>query len=350
MNIHKQFWGKTNAGVTVDLFTLTNDQGVETRVANYGGVIVTLRTPDGRGRPGDITLGFDTLEAYLRGSPFFGCIVGRYANRIAQGRFRLKGAEYRLAQNNGQNHLHGGLAGFDKVVWQAEPFTGSDGVGLKLSYLSSDGEEGYPGNLSVTVTYTLTNQNELRLDYEAATDQTTVINLTNHAYFNLVGTGDILGHTLMLNADRFTPIDSTLIPTSELRSVQGTPLDFRQPTVIGARIHQEDEQLRFGGGYDHNWVINGVAGQLRLAAVLSELTTGRRLEVHTTQPGMQFYSGNMLPASLPGKGGQVYTRRSGLCLETQHFPDSPNQPNFPSTTLEPGQRYAQTTVFKFSVE
>jgi aldose 1-epimerase len=348
MQLRQQPFGAVKAGAMVDLFTLSNDQGITTSITNYGGIITTLVTPDRHGRPGDITLGFDSLDEYLDHSPFFGCITGRYANRIAQGRFTLNGKEYQLAQNNGVNHLHGGRTGFDKVVWAAEPFTDPDGAGIKLTYLSPDGEENYPGNLSVTVVYTLTEENTLRVDYLATTDQPTILNLTNHAYFNLAGQGDILDHELTLHADRFTPVDETSIPTGELRSVEGAPFDFRTPTRIGARIDQDDEQLRFGKGYDHNFVVNGAAGELRPTARLTEPGSGRVLEVHTTQPGVQFYSGNLLP-TISGKRGQIYARRSGLCLETQHYPDSPNQPNFPSVVLEPGQQYAETTVFKFDV-
>ncbi len=346
MNLTQVPFGTTSDGIGVDLFTLTNDHGVQVQLTNYGGTITSFLAPDARGELGEINLGFDRLEDYLTRSPYFGCIVGRFGNRIAWARFQLHGKEYRLAQNDGEHHLHGGVKGFDKVVWQAQPFQNEAGVGVRLDYLSPDGEEGYPGNLSVTVTYTLTPQDELRIDYRATTDQATILNLTNHAYFNLAGHGTILDHVLQIFADHFTPIDATLIPTGEIRSVAGTPLDFRQPTRIGERIDQDDQQLRYGGGYDHNWVINGPAGTLRPAAVLTEPTSGRRLEVHTTQPGMQFYSGNMMPDSLPGRGGQIYTKRSGLCLETQHFPDSPNHPNFPSTVLEPGQVYQETTVFK----
>jgi aldose 1-epimerase len=350
MNVKQQPFGATRTGAMVDLYTLSNDHGVTAAIATYGGIIVNLLTPDRQGQPSDITLGFDDLESYLTRSPYFGCITGRYANRIGQGRFTLKGKSYQLAQNNGRNHLHGGLVGFDKVVWAAEPFSSPDGVGVKLSYLSPDGEEGYPGALSTAVTYTLGNDNSLTLDYAATTDQATILNLTNHAYFNLAGQGDILNHELMLNADRFTVVDAESIPTGELRSVTGTPLDFRTPTRIGARIDQDDEQLRFGLGYDHNWVINGTPRELRLAALLREPSSGRTLEVWTTQPGIQFYSGNLMPDTLPGKHSQTYHKRYGLCLETQHFPDSPNQPAFPSAVLELGQKYHEVTVFKFGAE
>ena len=349
MNTNRQPFGQTPDGIAVDLFTLRNENGVTARITNYGGIIVALTTPDRHGNPGDIVLGFDTLAEYIDHNPFFGALCGRYANRIANGKFTLDGVAYQVAQNDGQNHLHGGQRGFDKVVWQAEEAGDADSAILKLTYLSQDGEEGYPGNLAVEVTYTLNNANELRVDYAATTDKATILNLTNHSYFNLSGAPDILGHTLTLNADCFTPVDTTLIPIGELRSVAGTPLDFRQPTVIGARIEQDDEQLKLGIGYDHNWVINGTSGQLRLAATAQETTSGRRLEVYTTQPGIQFYSGNFLTDGV-GKNGAAYRRRSAFCLETQHFPDSPNQPQFPSTVLRPGEQFAETTVFKFSID
>ena len=349
MKIDQHPYGTLRTGQPAQLYTLANDHGVVVTLTNYGGTIVTLHTPDRHGQPGDIVLGHDALEGYLTASPFFGCLVGRFANRIAKARFVLDDVEYTLAQNNGPNHLHGGLVGFDKVLWEGAPFQNASGVSVVLRYLSQDGEEGYPGNLDVTVIYTLTGANELRIDYGATTDRATVLNLTNHTYFNLAGQGDILGHVMQIEAERFTPVDDTLIPTGELRSVQGTPLDFRQPTAIGARIGQDDEQLRLGGGYDHNFVVNGQAGQPRPAATVSEPGSGRTLTVHTTQPGIQFYSGNMMPDALPGKGGQVYTKRSGLCLETQHFPDTPNQPTFPSAVLRPGETYAETTVFTFGV-
>ncbi|MCX6044805.1 MAG: galactose mutarotase [Chloroflexi bacterium] len=347
MDTNRQPFGQTADGSMVDLFTLTNDNGVTANITNYGGILVALTTPDRHGKDGDIVLGFDTLAEYLDHNPFFGALCGRYANRIANGKFRLEGIEYQLAQNNGTNHLHGGLRGFDKVVWQATEQSDADSATLKLTYLSPDGEEGYPGNLTVTVTYTLNNQNELRIDYAATTDKATILNLTNHSYFNLAGTGDILNHLVTLNADRFTPVDASLIPLGELRSVEGTPMDFRQPTAIGARIEQADEQLKLGIGYDHNWVINN-PGSLRLAATVNETTTGRQLEVYTTQPGIQFYTGNFLTHGI-GKDGVSYDRRSALCLETQHFPDSPNQAQFPTTVLKPSEQFAETTVFKFSV-
>ncbi|RIK55786.1 MAG: galactose-1-epimerase [Chloroflexi bacterium] len=350
MKLRQQPFGATRGGAMVDLYTLSNDQGVTVTLTNYGGILVSLHTPDRGGQPGDIVLGFDNLDDYLTRSPFFGCITGRFANRIAGGRFHLKGKEYQLAQNNGPNHLHGGQVGFDKVIWSAEPISSPEGVGVALSYLSPDGEEGYPGNLSVTVTYTLTNDNALQIDYEATTDQATILNLTNHTYFNLLGEGTILDHELMINADRYTPVDESAIPLGELAPVAGTPFDFRQFTRIGARIDQDDEQLRRGLGYDHNYVVNGTPGELRPAAAIREARSGRRVDILTTQPGVQFYSGNLMPGSLPGKAGKVYPRRGGLCLETQHFPDSPNQPSFPSAVLEPGQTYHEVTVFRFAAE
>ncbi len=348
MDTNRQPFGQTPDGSAVDLFTLTNDHGVTANITNYGGILVALTTPDRHGNAGDIVLGFDTLAEYLDHNPFFGALCGRYANRIANGKFTLDGVAYKLAQNDGSNHLHGGQRGFDKVVWQATEQSDENSAMLKLTYRSPDGEEGYPGNLTVTVTYTLNNQNELRIDYTAITDKATILNLTNHSYFNLAGSGDILNHVVTLNADCFTPVDATLIPIGELRAVEGTPMDFRQPTAVGARIEQDDEQLKLGIGYDHNWVINN-PGNLRLAATVQESTSGRRLDVYTTQPGIQFYTGNFL-THLVGKEDAIYDRRSALCLETQHFPDSPNQAQFPSTVLKPGEQFAETTVFKFSAE
>jgi aldose 1-epimerase len=349
MDIRKEIFGKMADGREVELYTLTNSNGVKTRIMTYGGIVVSLEVPDRNGKLGDIVLGFDTLEEYLKGHPYFGSIVGRYGNRIGKGRFTLDGVEYKLATNNGENHLHGGVKGFDKVVWDAEPVREDNAVGVKLSYLSKDGEEGYPGNLSCVVIYTLTNKDELRINYEAQTDKSTPVNLTHHSYFNLAGqgTGDILGHELMLSADRFTPVDEGLIPTGELRSVKGTPMDFTKPTAIGARINQEDEQLRFGKGYDHNFALNSGGVALALAARVYEPSSGRVMEISTTEPGIQFYSGNFLDGSNIGKGGKVYKHRYGFCLETQHFPDSPNKPNFPSVILNPGRKYRHVTVHKF---
>lgn len=335
----------------MDTFTLTNKNGVSTKITNYGGIVMSLNVPDKAGQFGDVVLGFDTVEGYLKPHPYFGALIGRYGNRIANGKFTLEGKHYTLAQNDGPNSLHGGLQGFDKVIWDAKPLDTADGPALELTYLSKDGEEGYPGNLLVKVTYTLTHDNALRIDYTATSDETTVINLTHHSYFNLAGAGngDILDHDLLLNAPHFTPIDETLIPTGEIKPVTGTPFDFTQPARIGLRINQDDEQLKFGLGYDHNWVLNNTDGALALAARVTEPGSGRVMEVWTTEPGIQFYSGNFLDGSNVGKGGKVYRHRSGFCLETQHFPDSPNQPNFPSTVLKASQTYTSTTVYKFLV-
>jgi aldose 1-epimerase len=346
-----QEFGKTPAGEAVQIYTLTNSQGMEARITNYGGIVVALKTPDRSGKFADVVLGHDNVEGYAK-SPYFGAIVGRYGNRIANGQFTLQGNTYTLAKNNGPNHLHGGIKGFDKVVWKAEPGNSPEGQSLSLTYVSADGEEGYPGTLTAKVVYVLTNDNALRIDYEATTDKATVVNLTNHSYFNLkdAGTTTILDHELTLNADSYTPVDKTLIPTGELAPVEGTPFDFRKPTAIGARIDGDHEQLKFGLGYDHNFVLNRSGEGLSLAATVFEPTTGRRMEVLTTEPGVQFYSGNFLDGTITGRGGAVYQRRSGLCLETQHFPDSPNKPDFPTTTLEPGQTYRTTTVYRFSAQ
>jgi aldose 1-epimerase len=347
--IKKDFFGQTADQKPVDLYTLTNSHGMEAKITNYGGILVSLKVPDRQGKLTDVVLGYDNLDAYLKNNgPHFGSTIGRYGNRIAKGSFKLNGKEYTLARNNGPNHLHGGVKGFDKVVWRAEGLQGSAGPALSLKYLSKDGEEGYPGNLSVNVIYTLTDANELKIDYSATTDKDSVVNLTHHSYFNLAGTGNILNHELMLAADRFTPVDAGLIPTGELKSVKGTPFDFTTPTAIGARIGQADEQLKLGRGYDHNFVLNGGGGSLALAARVSEPTSGRVMEVHTTEPGIQFYTGNFLDGTITGKGGQVYQQRAAFCLETQHFPDSPNHPTFPSTTLKPGQKYETSTVYKFT--
>lgn len=350
MDIKKEPFGKMADGTPVDLYTLTNTSGLQVQITTYGSAVVSLLVPDRDGKLGDIALGFEALEGYIQQSFYIGCTAGRYANRIAKGKFTLNGVDYTLAQNDGDNHLHGGVKGFDKVVWDAREKSDAAGVGLELTYLSKDGEEGYPGNLSAEVVYTLTNDDELRIDYRATTDKDTIVNLTNHTYFNLAdgGAGDILGHELMINADRFTPIDSTQITTGELHSVASTPMDFRQMTAIGARIGQDHEQLRFGLGYDHNWILNRSGDALALAAKLQEPTTGRVMEIYTTEPGIQFYSGNFLDGTITGKGGKVYQYRHGLCLETQHFPDSPNKPGFPSTVLRPGETYQTTTVHRFA--
>jgi len=340
-------FGQTPDGQPVDIFTLRLADEIEARICNYGGIIVSLKVPDRDGHLEDITLGYDHLDGYLTASPYFGALVGRFGNRIAKGSFSLEGATYALAANNGPNALHGGRKGFDKIVWQATRTSETSGPALELKYLSKDGEEGYPGNLSVTAVYSLTPDRGLRLDFTATTDKTTIINLTQHAYFNLAGKGDILGHKVQIDADRFTPVDSALIPTGELRPVEGTPFDFRLPTAIGARIEQEDEQLQRGRGYDHNYVLNHPIGRLDVIARVTEPVTGRVLEVLTTEPGVQFYTGNFLNGSITGKSGQVYQKRSGFCLEAQHFPDSPNQPDFPSVTLKPGEVYRNTIIFRF---
>jgi aldose 1-epimerase len=350
--ITKIRWGVLPSGEEIDLYTLRNSNGVEASVTTYGGRLVTLKTPDRNGRFADIVLGFDDLDGYLKKNPFFGALVGRYANRIANAEFTLDGATYKLARNNGENSLHGGLKGFDKVAWKGEQISTPNGPALKLEYVSADGEEGYPGTLTATATYTLTDNDELRIDYAATTDKATVLNLTNHSYFDLAGqgSGDILDHIVTITGDRFTPVNAHLIPTGELRSVKGTPFDFTRPTRIGDRIDQDDEQLKFGVGYDHNFVLKPSGNGPFFAARAYHPKSGRTLEALTTQPGVQFYTGNHLAESLvKGKGGAVYGFRSGFCLETQHFPDSPNQPAFPSTELEPGQQYRQTTVFRFSV-
>jgi aldose 1-epimerase len=350
MKIEKQSFGKTEDGKLVDLYTFTNTNDMEVKITNYGGIIVSINVPDRDGIMGDVVLGYPTLEGYLKDSPYFGALIGRYGNRIAKGKFTLDGTEYTLAVNNGENHLHGGLKGYDKVVWEAEEVKNENTVGLKLSYLSVDGEEGYPGNLNITVEYTLTNDNEIVIEYLATTDKKTVVNLTNHSYFNLAGKGTILDHKLMIKADRFNPVDEGLIPNGELRPVEGAPMDFTQLTTIGARIDSDDEQLKFGGGYDHNWILSRSGDDLEMVAKLTEPTTGRVIEVFTTEPGLQFYSGNFLDGTITGKENIVYEHRNGLCLETQHFPDSPNQPEFPSVVLNPGEKYQTKTIYKFSTE
>ena len=350
MKLSKEQFGTTTDGKRVELFTLNNGRGMEVKITNYGGIITSIRVPDRIGRVSDVVLGHDTLEGYVRRSRYFGAIIGRHANRIAGGRFRLNGSVYSLTQNNGENHLHGGIRGFDKVVWEARAINGGDGVGLELDYVSKDGEEGYPGNLQARVTYVLTEKNELRIKYFAATDKDTVVNLTNHSYFNLAGDGTVLGHELLLNADQFTPVDKGLIPTGELRDVSNTPLDFTRSNSIGARIDQNYEQLELAGGYDHNFILRGNGNAPKPAAKIHEPVTGRVLEVFTTQPGIQFYSGNYLDGSIIGRGGRAYGKHAGCCFETQHFPDSPNQPSFPTTILKRAQRYEHETVFRFSVE
>lgn len=351
MTVTSSVFGTMPDGTVVNVFTLTNGHGVEARIITYGAAVASIKVPDRSGRFDDIVTGFDTLDGYLTRSRFFGAIVGRYANRIANARFTLEGRTFELAANNGKNHLHGGRRGFDKVVWKSSPFERDGNVGVTLSYVSVDGEEGYPGTLNVTVTYTLTARDELRIDYAATTDKATPVNLSNHSYFNLAGHGsrDILEHLLSVDADAYTPVDETLIPTGEIAPVAGTPFDFRTPTAIGARIDSDAEQTRRGKGYDHNFVLNGRPGTLRPVARLVDPSSGRTMDVATTEPGMQFYSGNNLDGSAVGKSGRAYGRRTSLCLETQHFPDSPNRPNFPSTILKPGEQFRSTTVFTFGV-
>ncbi len=337
----------------ISLYTLKNKNGMEVKVTNFGAIITSIKVPDRDGKMADVTLGYDDVSDYINAvdKPYFGAVVGRYGNRIAKGKFTLDGTEYSLPINNDPNSLHGGVIGFDKVVWDAEQ-VGDNGV--KLTYLAKDMEQGYPGNITVSVTYTLTDNNEIDIDYEATTDKATPVNVTQHSYFNLKGEGEgtILDHELTINADRYTPVDKTLIPTGELASVEGTPFDFRKAKTIGQDIAQENEQLTFGGGYDHNWVLNRTKGdgELELAATLYEPKSGRMLEVLTTEPGIQFYSGNFLSGVLKGKSGKPYVHRGGLCLETQHYPDSPNQPEFPNTILKPGETYTSKTVFKFSTK
>ena len=347
-------FGVTPGGEPVQLFTLTNANGTEVRAMTWGGIIVSLKVPDRNGVPGDVVLGYDDLAGYLDETPYFGALIGRYGNRIGGARFTLDGAEVQLEANDGPNSLHGGVRGFDKQLWDGAPLETAAGVGVVFTRVSPDGEGGYPGNLSVQVTYTLTDADELVVDYLATTDRATPVNLTQHSYFNLAGdgSGDVLGHRLTLNASRYTPVDATLIPTGELAGVEGTPFDFRSPHAIGERIAADDAQIGFGGGYDHNWVLDrdGAAdGDLVLAARVEEPVSGRVMEIRTTEPGIQFYSGNFLDGTLTGKGGHVYEHRTGFCLETQHFPDSPNQPGFPSTILRAGSEYRSRTVFSFGV-
>jgi aldose 1-epimerase len=347
-------FGKTLDGKDVYLYTLRNAAGMEATITNYGGIIVTLRVPDRKGTFDDVVLGYDSLAHYLKSSPYFGALIGRYGNRINKGKFSLQGKNYQVTVNDGANHLHGGLKGFDKVVWDAEELSTSEGQSLVLTYLSKDGEEGFPGNLSAKVVYTLKAKNELSIDFSATADQATVVNLTAHSYFNLAGATSgksILDHLMLIDADRFTPVDDGLIPTGELEDLTGTPMDFRTPTPIGARIDAKYGQLHLGpGGYDHNWVLNAAGKTLAMAARVTEEATGRVLEVLSDQPGVQFYSGNFLDGTLVGKGGVKYGFRQGFCLEPQHFPDSPNKPGFPSVVLEPGQEYTARIVYRFTTQ
>ena len=349
-NINKEFFGKTTDGAIVDQYTLKNSNGMEVSIISYGGIITSWKAKDRNGNYRDIVLGFNNLSDYETSSPYFGALIGRYGNRIRKGKFSLDGVEYNLAVNNGENHLHGGLKGFDKVIWDVEERVNDKSVSLILRYTSSDMEEGYPGNLDVKVTYTLTNDDELRVRYEAETDKKTIINLTQHSYFNLSAglSRDILSHEITINSDSYLPVDQTLIPTGELRDVGGTPFDFRESKSIGDDINNEDKQLTFGNGYDHCWVLNKQDEGIRLVATAYDPVSGRLLEVSSDQPGIQFYSGNFLDGTLVSKDGAKYEFRSGFCLETQHYPDSPNQESFPTVILNPGEKYDTKTIFKFS--
>jgi aldose 1-epimerase len=350
--VERKPFGKTAAGEPVDLYTLRNGKA-EVSIATWGATVTSVRVPDRTGTLADVVLGFDTLEPYLKEHPFFGVVVGRYANRIGQARFTLDGTEYRLTANNGKNQLHGGPEGFYRKLWKAEEVDSKDGPAVKLTYVSPDGEQGYPGTLTASVIYTLTNAGALRMEYTATTDKPTVINLTNHAYFNLAGQGhgDILGHELTVHASRYTPVDETSIPTGELRSVAKTPFDFRAPAALGAHIDDQDAQLVIGKGYDHNFVLDGgVTRKPRLVASMRDPVSGRVLEIVTTEPGLQLYSGNFLDGKITGKGGKAYGRRQAFCLETQHYPDSPNHPSFPPVVLRPGKRYHTTTLYQFTTD
>nr|WP_210240001.1 MULTISPECIES: aldose epimerase family protein [unclassified Mesorhizobium] len=345
-------FGNTEDGKAVDLYTLTNDRGASVKFIAYGGIVTAINVPDRWGKLDNVVLGFKELADYESMNPYFGALIGRYGNRIGGAKFTLDGTQYQLAPNNGPNSLHGGTKGFDKVVWAVEPLSSVSGAAARLNYTSKDGEEGYPGTLTVQVVYSLTNDNELRIDYEATTDKPTVVNLTSHSYFNLAGdgTGGIDDHILTINADRYTPVDATLIPTGQLASVTATPFDFRQGAPIGARIRSSDPQMAYGRGYDHNFVLNRSGGGLSLAARVYEPRSGRIMEISTTEPGVQFYSGNFLDSTLVGAAGQQYRQTDGFCLETQHFPDSPNKPSFPTTVLKPGETLKSTTIHKFSTD
>ena len=346
-------YGVMPDGTVVSQYTLINTKGMSAVIINYGGIVTHLKVPDREGKLGDIVLGYDKLEDYIANNPYFGALIGRYGNRIAKGQFSIDGKKCQLAANNGPNALHGGLKGFDKVVWEATAGVTSDGPALTLKYRSKDGEEGYPGNLAVTAVYTLTEDNGLKVEFKATTDKPTVCNLTHHSYFNLkdAGKSKILDHQVTINADKFNPVDSTLIPTGELRPVANTPFDFRKPHTIGERIAADNEQLKFGAGYDHNWILNkDTAGALSLVATVYEPASGRVMEVLTTEPGLQFYVGNFLDGSNVGKGGLAYQHRTGFCMEPQHYPDSPNQPSFPSTVLRPGQTFENTIIYRFSTK
>ncbi len=344
-------FGTTSAGEKVTQYTLRNDQGASVSIINYGGIVTSLKVPDRKGKCDDVVLGFKTLAEYEKPGPYFGALIGRYGNRIANGEFTLDRKIYHLARNNNGQALHGGLKGFEKVIWNATPIETKQGPSLKLTYVSQDGEEGYPGKLSVTASYTLTNRNELKIVYRAKTDKATIVNLTHHSYFNLAGqgSGDVLDHLVTIHANKYTPVDKVLIPTGKLAAVKGTPFDFRKPIAIGAHINDKDEQLKNGKGYDHNWVADKLPGHLGMLAKVEEPKSGRVMEVISTEPGVQFYSGNFLDGTIIGKGGKVYNFRNGFCFEPQHFPDSPNHKNFPSTVLRPGETYKNTIIYRFSI-
>ncbi|MFC2084745.1 aldose epimerase family protein [Bacteroidota bacterium] len=350
MKIKKSSFGKLDDGSEIYLYTMTNKDNSEVQITNYGAAVVAVKVPDKKGIIEDVVLGFEKLEDYVKIRGFYGAIVGRYGNRIGKGKFTLEGKEYFLSVNDGENHLHGGIKGFDRVTWRVESFSADKNAKLRLSYLSADGEEGYPGNLKVEVVYTFTSNNELKIEYKIKTDKATVINITNHAYFNLSGNlkENILNHELMLNADYFIPVDNGLIPAGEIKSVKNTPMDFTKSHSIGDRINEENEQLKYGLGYDHNWIVKDEGKDLKLAGTLYEPKSGRFMEIYTTEPGIQFYSGNFMDGSHSGHNGIVYNYRYAMCLETQHYPDSPNHNNFPSTVLKPGEIYESTTIYKFS--
>jgi aldose 1-epimerase len=350
--IKKELFGTLSDGSKVYSYLLSNASGTQVKIIDYGAIVVSLSAPDRNGKFADVVLGYDSLAGYVDDNAFLGAIVGRYGNRIAKGKFKLEGKEYQLTVNSGTNHLHGGAKGFYKALWEAEPIESSTDPALKLTYVSKDGDEGYPGTVTMKVTYTLTKDNALKIDYEDTTDKTTILNPTHHSYFNLTGdpTKTILDHELMIAADYITPVDSDLITTGKLAKVDGTPFDFKKPEKVGTRINNNDQQLIFGRGYDHNWVLNNYDKNVRLAASLYDPQSRRFMEVLTDQPGLQFYSGNFLDGSIKGKSGIKYKHRTALCLETQHFPDSPNKPNFPSVVLKPGEKYQQTTIYKFSTK
>ncbi len=350
MNIEKKLFGEVDSN-TVSLYTIYSEN-VEVQITNFGGIITSIKVPDKTGKKSNVILGFDNLNGYLSGHPYFGAIIGRYANRIAEGQFSLNNNPYKLTLNNGPNHLHGGQKGFDKVVWdEARQFVTDITAGISLQYLSKNMEENYPGNLNVQVTYTLNNKNELKIDYRGATDETTIINLTNHIYFNLKNGGSdlILNHELLINADKFTPVNETLIPTCDILNVENTPFDFRKLKKIGRDIEANDAQLKIANGYDHNFVLNKKDNYLSMACLVNEFTSGRGMEVWTTEPGVQFYTGNYLDGTITGKNNNIYNFRNGFCLETQHFPNSPNCPDFPSVVLEPGVDFVSTTIYKFGL-